>query len=114
MEKNQQHDPKKEFDSTPVYNENYLKTKIKPYNRKIDRNVHNNKTPKEGSQSIYLSVILIDLVYRKNEDYYPQVFLEECKYAVKEEKMSKFITDDKEIFSVDSEIKYSDEKSSDE
>ena len=42
---------------------------------------------------ICLSVILIASVYRKGKNYYPQVFLEKCKYVVKEKKMSKFITD---------------------
>ena len=41
---------KKEFDSKPVYNEKYLKAKIKPYNGKINTNFHNNKIPREGSQ----------------------------------------------------------------
>ena len=38
---------------------------------------------------------------------YPQVFLDECKYVVKDEKKSKFITNE---ISVD----YSDEENSDE
>ena len=41
---------KKEFDSNPVYNEKYIKTKIKSYNGKINTNFHNNKIAKEGSQ----------------------------------------------------------------
>ena len=47
-----------------MYNEKYLKAKIKSYNGKININFHNNKTPKEGSQFIYLSAILIDSVFR--------------------------------------------------
>ena len=43
---------KKEFDSEPVYNEKYLKAKIKSYNGKINTNFHSNKIPKEGSQCI--------------------------------------------------------------
>ena len=35
---------------------------------------HNNKIPKEDSQFIRLSVILIDSVYRKDKNCYPQVF----------------------------------------
>ena len=50
--------------------------------------------PKEGSQFISLSVILIDSVFRTDKTYYPQVFLEECKYVVKENKMPEYITDD--------------------
>ena len=68
---------KKEFDSNPVYNEKYIKAKTKPYNGKINTNFHNNKILKEGSQCICLSVILIDSVYKKDKNHYPQVFLEE-------------------------------------
>ena len=70
---------KNEFENKPVYNEKYLKTKIKFYNEKIDTNFHNNKIPKDDPQCICISVILVDSVYRKDKDYYPQVFLEECK-----------------------------------
>ena len=43
---------KKELDNEPVYNEKYLKAKIKSYNEKINTNFYNNKIPKEGSQFI--------------------------------------------------------------
>ena len=45
--KSQQHYQIK-FDSKTVYNEKYLKTKIKSYNRKINTNFHNNKIPKKA------------------------------------------------------------------
>ena len=77
---------KKEFDSKPVYNEKYLKANTKSYSGKINTNFHNNKIPREGSQFICLSVILIDSVFRTGKNYYPQVFLEECKYVVKEKR----------------------------
>ena len=88
---------RKEFDSVPVYNEKYLKAKAKSYNGKLNTNFHNNKIRKEGSQFIYLSVILADSVFRTGKNYYPQVFLEECKQVVKEKKMHEYITDDIEI-----------------
>ena len=56
---------KKEFDSEPVYNEKYVKAKIKSYNGKIDTNFHNNKIKKEGSNFICLLVILIDSAFLK-------------------------------------------------
>ena len=37
---------KKEFDSKLVYNEKYLKTKIKSRNGKTNTNFHNDKIPK--------------------------------------------------------------------
>ena len=75
---------KKEFDSEPVYNKKYLEAKIKSYCRKINTNFHNNKIPKENSQYICLSEILINSVFRTGKNYYPHMFLEECKYVVKE------------------------------
>ena len=60
---------KKDFDSEPVYNEKYLKAKIKPYNRKINTNFQNNRKPKEGSQFIWVSAILINSVFRTCKNY---------------------------------------------
>ena len=82
---------KKEFDSELVYNEKYLKAKIKSYSGKTNTNFHNNKIPREGSQFICLSVTLINFVFRTGKNYYPQVFLEECKYVVKEKKVPKIL-----------------------
>ena len=47
---------KKKFDSEPLYNEKYLKAKIKSYNGKINTNLHNNK---RRFSFICWSVILI-------------------------------------------------------
>ena len=43
---------KKEFDGEPLYNEKYLKAKIKSQNQKININFHNDKIPNKGSQFI--------------------------------------------------------------
>ena len=94
---------KKELDSEPVYNEKYLKAKIKSCNEKINANYHNNKIPKEVFQFICLLVILIDTVFKTGKNYYPEVFLEECKYVVKEKKKPKYITDHMEICIDDSD-----------
>ena len=102
---------KKEFDSEPVYNEKYLKAKIKSYNGKINTNFHNEKISKESPQFICLSVTLIDSGFRSAKNYYPQVFLEECKYAVEEKKITEYITDD---ISSDSDREDSDEEISNE
>ena len=98
----------------PIYNDKYLKAKIKSYNEKINTNFHNNKIPEEGSQFISLSVILIDSVFRRGKNYYPQDFLEVCKFVVKEKKMHEYITDDIEISSNDSDREDSDQEDSNE
>lgn len=44
-----------------------------------------------ASHWVCLSVILINSVFKMGKSYYLQVFLEEFQYAVKENKMNKFI-----------------------
>ena len=39
----------------------------------------------------YISCITIDSVMRMEKKNYPQVYLEECKYRMKNAKMTKFI-----------------------
>ena len=69
-------------------------------------------TRKRSSIYICLSVILIDSVFRAGKNYYPQVFLEECKYVVKENKIPRYIINDIQI-SPDSDRKNSGEENSD-
>ena len=52
---------------------------------------------------------MIDSVFKTGNNYYPQGFLKEYKYVVKEKKISKYITDNIEI-SFDSDEENSDEK----
>ena len=101
----------REFDSKPVYNKQYLKVKIKSYNWKINTNFHSNKIPKEDFRYICLSKVLLNSDFRTGKNFYPQVFLEECKYVVKEKMIPKYIIDDIEISS-DSDRENSDEENS--
>ena len=54
---------------------------------------------------------MINYVFRTGKNYYPQVFLGECKYVVKEKKIPKYIIDDIEISS-DSDEENSDKETS--
>ena len=72
-----------------------------------------NKIPRQGFQFICLSVTLINSVFRTGKNYYPQVFLEECKYIVKEKKILKYIIGNINISS-DSDREHSDEENSSE
>ena len=60
---------------------------------------------------MYLSISNIDwFSLQKDKNYYPQMFLEECKHVVKEKMMPEFITDEIENFSDDSDRDDSDEE----
>ena len=71
-------DIKKEFDSEPVCNEQFLKTKIKSHSDEVT-DFHDKKIPKVDSSHTCLAVTSLDSALKKNDNYYPQVFLNECK-----------------------------------
>ena len=57
---------------------------------------------------------MIDSIFKKDKNCYAQVILEECKYVVQEKKKPKFITDNIEISSVDSDEENCNEENSNE
>ena len=57
---------------------------------------------------------MINSVFGTGKNYYPQVFLEEFIYIVKEKKMVKYITDDIEISSDSNRQDFSEESSDEE
>ena len=83
-----------------MYNGKYIKAKINVYNKKVSTNFHS----KESLEFVFLSVILLDSVYKKNK-HYPWVILKEYNYIIKEKKNSikTFITNNVDIFSDDSD-----------
>ena len=75
-------DIKKEFDSEPVYNKYYLKTKIKSHGNEVT-DFYDKKIRNLDSNHTCLAVISLDSALQKDGNYYPQVFLKECKYIEK-------------------------------
>ena len=59
-----------------------MKTKIKSYVNEVT-GFCNKETSKVDSNHTCLAVILLDSVLKKDEHYYPQGFLKECKYMKK-------------------------------
>ena len=58
-----------------------LKTKIKSHGNEFTD--FYDKNPKLDSIHTCLAIINLDSALKKNENYYPQVFLKECKYIAK-------------------------------
>ena len=68
-----------------MYNDTYIKTKIKIYNNKVYTNVKHNKILKDNEYCACLSIMLLDSIFiNSDKECYPQIFLEECKYVIKE------------------------------
>ena len=70
--------------------------------------------PKEKSQCKCLSIIILDSVIKANKKYYPQIFLEECKYLQEKIKIENYVEDDLKLDSGFNEETESDIDASDE
>ena len=81
----------------------YIKTKIKIYAGSVITNVHGKKIPKEKAPCKCLSIIVLDSVIKSNKKYYPQTFLEECKYVQEKIKTENHIHDNLEKSESDSD-----------
>ena len=106
-----------EFDSEPIYGDNYkyIKTKIKISAGSMVTNFQSKNMPKEKSPGKCLSVIMLDSVIKAKKKYYPQTLLEECKYEQEKIKMENLIDDDLEKSSSDESDSESDnDKDNDE
>ena len=88
-----------DFESRATYGDDddkYINTKIQAYKESIITNFYNKngskKIPEENLPHKCLSIIILDSVLYTYEKYYPQTFLEECKY-MKENMKRKNYTD---------------------
>ena len=59
-------------------------------------NLHDKKMPKEKAPCKCLSTIMLDSVVKANKKCYPQILLEECKYAQEKIKIQNHIDNDLE------------------
>ena len=81
-----------------------MKIKLKSHGDEVT-DFYNKEIPKVGSNHTCLAVISLYSALKKDEIYYPQVFLKECKYI--EKRVVRKIIDDLESSSDDCD--YSDD-----
>ena len=92
-----------ELDSEPVYGDtdSYIKTKVKVSDNRMNTNFQGKETPKGDSSYKCLSLIMLDSVVKVGKKYCPQIFLEECKYVKRKNKIFNYINDGLEMTSSD-------------
>ena len=72
------------FHSQPIYENKYLKTKVRQFDGSIKTNFLGNNLPKENTYYTCIASITIDSVMKiSKKKKYPKVYLEECKCKVK-------------------------------
>ena len=74
-----------------VYDEKYIKVKVREFSGVIKTNFLDDKIPEENEHCTCIACITIDSVMRMEKKNYLQVYLEECKYRMKKTKMTKFM-----------------------
>ena len=82
------------FHSMPVYDEKYIKAKVREFNGGVKTDV---KIPKESMDYTCIACITIDSVMKMEKKNNPQVYLEDCKYKMKKAKMTKFVEAEVEL-----------------
>ena len=84
-----------DFESKATYDDKYINTKIKTYKDSITTNFYDKtgfkEVPEEKVPHKCLSMIILDSVLYAYEKYYPQTFLEECKYMRENVKTKNYI-----------------------
>ena len=79
------------FNSEPIYENKYLKPKVREFDGDIKTDFLGNGLPKENVRYTCIACMTIDSVLRMNKKNYPQVYLEECRYKIKKIHTSRFI-----------------------
>ena len=77
--------------SQPIYENKYLKAKVREFDGSIKTNFLGNNLPKENTYYACIACITIDSIFKMKKKNYPQVYLEECKYKVKKIHTPRFI-----------------------
>ena len=90
------------FHSQPIYHDKYKKTKVKTSSGMINTLFSNNEIPKERNHYVYIEAIRIDSVLKIDKKYYPQVYLEQCKYKIKRRNPLDFIDAEVDLISDES------------
>ena len=89
------------FHSQPIYDDKYIKTKVKTFSSMLNTLLSGNEIPKERNRYICIAAICIGSVLKVDNKNYPQVYLEQCKYKIKRRKPEDFIDADLSSDSLD-------------
>ena len=74
------------FDRQPVYDDKYIKTRVKTFEDKVITKFIDNKIPKENTHYLCIDVICVDSVIKLEKENFPRINLEQCKFGLKKKK----------------------------
>ena len=83
-----------DFTVNPVRDDIYLVAKLKIFNKINKTTFTSNAIPMEKHHYICIPAIDIDSVLKIDKRLYPQAYLEQCKYKLKNRKIVNYINDE--------------------
>ena len=85
-----------ELNALPVYDDRYIKTKIRAYGDKVYTNLRGLNVPGDNIECESFTVIPADSLLVQDEKYYLQVYLDNCAYKIVNKQMADYL--DENIF----------------
>ena len=79
------------FHTQPIYDDKYIKTKVKTFSSMINTPFSGNEIPRESNHYICIAAIYIDSALKVGKNNYLEVYLEQCKYKIKRRNPEDFI-----------------------
>ena len=79
------------FYSEPIYDDKYIETKVKTFSSVINTLFSGDEIPKERVEYVCISCISIYSILKIKNKYYPQVYLEQCKYKMRKKELESLI-----------------------
>ena len=80
-----------ELNALPVYDDRYLKTKIRTYGHKVYTNFCGLNVPEDNIECESFTVISIDSLLVNEKKYYLQVYLDNCPYKIVSKQMKNYL-----------------------
>ena len=80
-----------ELNALPVYDDKYIKSKIRTYGDKIYTNFHGLNVPEDDTECESFTVISIDSLLVYNNKYYLQVYLDNCACKIANKQMTDYL-----------------------
>ena len=77
----------------PVYDDRYIKTKIRTYGDKVYTNFRVLNVPENDIECEYFRVISIDSLLVYENKYYMQVYLDNCSYKIVNKQMTDYLAE---------------------
>ena len=75
----------------PVYDDRYIKTKIRTYGDKVYTNFRGLNVPEDDIECESFPVISIDSLLLYENKYYLQVYLDNCPYKIINKQMTDYL-----------------------